>query len=464
MKEEPSPTARASRLGDGAAARSLAGLWILIAAGVIAPGLAGPPEERLWLQLAPWVLAGGAWIAALRRAAVVPARWVVLGAIALRLLALAGDPRLSDDLYRYVWEGALVAEGENPYAAAPDAPERGAERERWAAVHAGINHRDVPAAYPPLSQALHGLVVGAVGPLPPERAMGALRCAYAAADLLVLLPLLALLRRRGLPPGIALAWGWSPLAAVEFAGSGHLDSLAILLLVAAVERADRARRVGTAWSPAAVVLAALGGAAKLLPFAFVPLAGRGRPLRALLLAGALAVCAWAPFAWGAGAGALAGLGQYAARWEANSLAFRWVEAALVALLAGDASPGPGAVARALVGLAFAGVVLREWRRGDDPAAGAGRIAGAFVVLSPTLHPWYLTWVLPFLALRPALSWSVLLALAPVAYAPVAGWRARGEWHEPVWTWALLALPFAALWLREALGARGARGARGEAAR
>ena len=63
------------------------------------------------------------------------------------------------------------------------------------------------------------------------------------------------------------------------------------------------------------------------------------------------------------------------------------------------------------------------------------------MLTPTLHPWYLTWVIPFLALYRSRAWVFLAAVAPLLYWPLTEWHATGEWIEPVWLWPALALPF-----------------------
>ena len=67
--------------------------------------------------------------------------------------------------------------------------------------------------------------------------------------------------------------------------------------------------------------------------------------------------------------------------------------------------------------------------------------GAFLVLTPTLHPWYLTWVMPFLAARLHASFLALIALAPLTYWPLTEWQSIGRWEEPAWLWPAVALPF-----------------------
>ena len=58
-----------------------------------------------------------------------------------------------------------------------------------------------------------------------------------------------------------------------------------------------------------------------------------------------------------------------------------------------------------------------------------------------------------MCIRDSLSWTVLLALAPLLWWPVEGWQARGEWIEPDFVWPLLALPFMLLRGAEASGLR-----------
>ena len=50
-------------------------------------------------------------------------RWIVVAiALAARVAMLASPIVLSDDAYRYLWEGKIQRAGFNPYKYAPDAP------------------------------------------------------------------------------------------------------------------------------------------------------------------------------------------------------------------------------------------------------------------------------------------------------------------------------------------------------
>ncbi len=382
---------------------------------------------------------------------------MVLGAVLLRLVALASDLGASDDASRVVWEGRVVASGRSPFAFAPDDPELGALAREHAALHAGVNHRDVPAAYPPLIQA-SGLAVASLA-LGDERDDGAqavlwLRAAFAAADLLLLFPLFHLLRRRGLPLALALAWGWCPLVAFEVAGAAHLEGLAVPLTVAALALAERAgarAACGTAVALAAAILA------KWMPLVMLPWTARER--RSSLHAPAvLALCAavMAPFLLldGGDRGFLAGLGEYALRWEGGSLVHRFVEGAFALGLERDLSfTDPRRLARLVAAALWVLWAWRTWRRERDAARAALDLFGAWLLLTPTLHPWYVLWIVPWLALRPSPAFLWLAIAAPLLHAPAVSWQHEGLWREPVWLWPAVAVPFLWLLVRPAVAPR-----------
>jgi len=54
------------------------------------------------------------WLAELR-SVVLGCRQVLVLAIVLRALMLPMPPRLSGDMYRYLWDGVVQIEGENPF-------------------------------------------------------------------------------------------------------------------------------------------------------------------------------------------------------------------------------------------------------------------------------------------------------------------------------------------------------------
>ena len=189
--------------------------------------------------------------------------WIVLGvAVALRMLLLTVPPTLSSDIYRYVWDGRVQANGINPYRYIPADPALASLRD--AVIYPQINRADYARTiYPPFAQ----MAFAAVGRIW-DSVMG-MRLAMLGFEALGIICLLRLLPLVGLPPERILIYAWNPLALWSFANDGHVDAIAIGLLGLALLL--RARRkdgwAGTALAGAVLV--------KLFPLVVAPAFLRG---------------------------------------------------------------------------------------------------------------------------------------------------------------------------------------------
>lgn len=360
---------------------------------------------------------------------------VLAAAVAARLLLLAPAVPLSDDLYRYLWEGRVGNAGLDPFVLAPDAPELAALAEP--VIRPRVNHPNVPTIYPPVAQLLFRAQAAlAYAPITP-------RVTAALADLGAVLFLAALLRARGRPAALAVALAWCPLAILESAGGGHVDAAGVALLLAALLAAERARA-----APAGALLAA---SALMKPMAvlLVPRLLAAGPMRrrlAFVGGAALASLVCVPYL-DAGASLFTGLRTYAEHWRFHDALYTPLAAAGVA---------PRTVRLVLAG-AIVAVALAVARRPRDPLAAAGLALAAALALSPTVHPWYGLWLVPLLPFLPRTvlpAAAALVALLPLAY--VTPWRraVTGSWDEPLWpralTWTVVALTLAFGLLRRGL--------------
>ncbi len=348
----------------------------------------GDPRPRA-VPLVGIVLGWGVAVAVAAPGTGSPAR-VALAAIFVRAPLLLLAPTLSDDVWRYVWEGGVWLAGFNPFSHAPDDPALAHLRD---ATWANVNHRGVPSIYPPLAQALFVALSGG-GVL-------AWRLVSSAADVATA----TMLARRS--PRAGWTWALLPLPALESAVSGHLEGIGVALLVAAITT----RRPAFAWAGAMV---------KLLPGVLLALEPRRRWLGWVLLTAAVTL----PVV------RAEGFETYRASWSFNGSAFP-----LAALVLGEHARAVLQVAGALV---VAGILLRS----RDPARVALWTTGAFVVLSPTVHPWYVLWPLAAGLLAGSRAWVVLGVTVPAAYLVLATYDpATSSWSEPVATrWAIY-VPF-----------------------
>ena len=415
---------------------------------------AGIPFPRLALFAGAFAVYWGVAFSALDGRA--DTRWIWGFAILFRLVLLPCVPFLSDDIYRYLWDGHVQLQGINPYLHAPDAPELEAIRTPW---HAQVNNPSVSTIYPPFAQLVFAAGAFAGG------SMLALKLLWTILDLAACLLLGLVARRTGRSvPATLVLFAWSPLMVVETAWSGHFEALGIFLLVlllylslplaeaapgAAGEVSDdppagetgRARagwRRTAPWAMGAVL--ALVTLTKFAPIVALPALVRRYGARVFIACVALLVVFHLPYAE-AGSSLWAGLATYAEHWRAYEGAFAVFEAVL---------PGPLAP-RYLSALLVLAVVAWAMLRNLGAERALFWILGAGLLLSPTIHPWYVLWVLPFAALRRNRAWILLSGLVFVTYWGLGPYLESGEWPRPLWSRLLLWLPFYGLLLRDAAG-------------
>lgn len=336
-------------------------------------------------------------------------------AVILRLTVWPLAPALSDDLYRYRWEGKLQAAGGNPYESRPgDA--------RWASLRDStfplVVGKDFKAIYGPLIQQVELWSYRAVSAVEkdPVRQVFWFKLPFALCDLGVIAALWWLLGAHGLPRERVLVYAWSPLAIIEFWATGHNDSVVVLLITLALLSAAKER-----WTWAFVALS-LAVAAKIWPVLLFPLFigwRQGRPLRgyqwwvALPILGLLAL----PYRTDVTEN-LRFVSGFMGGWRNND--------SLFGILLGLAKD-PYRAKYAAVGIVVVTVLILTFRR--IPLERACLVAIAVMLMvSANCHPWYLTWLLPLLVLFPVPALLLWTALAPLAYSAVISWVTLGEWQ------------------------------------
>jgi hypothetical protein len=371
---------------------------------------------------------------------------VALGAaLAFRIVMALGPPALSDDVYRYVWDGRVQIRGIHPYRYAPDDAALVDLRD---AVWEHVNHRELHTIYPPLSEALF-LALAGIG-----AGVRGFKLAAGLLDFGAVLALSLLLRVLRLPQDRMVLYAWNPLAVIETAGSGHHEPAGIALVILAAAWTISGR-------PAASALALAGGVhAKLLPAVLVPSYVRRWPWAATAAFCGAVILIALPYAL-TGPALGAGTWDYADRWQRNAFlfagilgAYEWLDPAswlkdgiaAVQQWAPAALPWdwlyrhvwPPYLARATAAaMAVAWIATLSFRRTLDAARGTLLAFGGVLLLAPTLHPWYVLWVLPFAAAVLSRGWLLLAALVPLAYLGGAG-------EVPVWVRCVEFVPALAL--------------------
>ena len=76
-----------------------------------------------------------------------------------------------------------------------------------------------------------------------------------------------------------------------------------------------------------------------------------------------------------------------------------------------------------------------------PAVAITTVVGSALLLSPTIHPWYLAWLVPFVAIHFSASWFYVTTASLLAYLAVPSWLEGRVWVESSGSKAILAIPF-----------------------
>jgi alpha-1,6-mannosyltransferase len=341
-------------------------------------------------------------------------------------------PSLSDDLLRYRWEGRAQLAGINPYRIAPNAPQAQFLRdETWPAV----NGKEFTTAYGPLTELTFRETWRMARHAPSlNSSVLLMKLPALVFDLGSAVLLAFLLARLRLPVSRVLIYYLCPLAVVEFAASGHNDSIAVFSLLAALLAIERYH------PPTALAALTASALAKLFAVFLAPVllvrewrcltARWGRPLLWPVMV--FGIVCW-PFRDSIPGFTLA-LAIGSGHWRNNDSLF-----GIVTAITGSLSRASwiyiAAVAATSLILAVRRVPL---------VRAAYLLLGVILTGAANCFPWYLTWILPLLAVFPNSAWLLLMATSVLSYQLLVGYQALGVWQDSDFLRALEYLPFYAL--------------------
>jgi len=343
---------------------------------------------------------------------------VILVAVLARVPFLVTAPILSDDIFRYVWDGRVQHAGINPYIYPPDDKAIAFLREGHEADYAGINNKDIPTIYPPFMQMAFYAATAI------SESVSWMKVFFVLADIALIFALMHLLKALELNPIRALVYAWSPLVIVEVAASGHNDALAVLCLMLALSAIVQHR------PSLSMVMLTLSGLGKVIGYTLTPLFLRSLRPRALLVMPVVTVLLALPYA-SAGSLAFRGITQYGLRWRGNDGVFH-----ILYYLTGSLDTAKLIVAGFLVTMVLVLVALNA-----NPLRSSYLTVGAVLLLTTTVHPWYLLWMAPFLAIYTSPAWLYLMLSVALTYHSAYLATPGQPWEDVIWVKLLEYVPF-----------------------
>ncbi len=185
------------------------------------------------------------------------------GSVIIRLSLLVALPNLSDDFYRFIWDGRLWAAGQHPFDALPADFLSQNRSGLDASLFEKLNSKEYFTIYPPVAQFVFWLAVK----ISPHSIVGSvmvMRSIILLAEVGSIVLIVKLLHRFELPAKSALLYALNPLVILELTGNLHFEAFVIFFLLLSVWLMSLDKIAMSAVSFAFAI------GVKLLPVIFLP--------------------------------------------------------------------------------------------------------------------------------------------------------------------------------------------------
>jgi hypothetical protein len=403
----------------------LAGLILLLAR----PNLDPARIKSIVLVGAAWIVFGcAAWL--VRKVTVrLAVALIVAGGIAVQVVALAGPPQNSTDLYRYIWDGRVQAAGIDPYLYPPSAaavvklrndflwPSTGHNvqcikpledpsdpADSLVAGCTKLNRAWEPTIYPPVAEAYFFAVQLAA---PADNSTTPVQAAAAMFAVAVTLILLFGLRKLGKDLRLAALWAWCPTVALEAGQNGHVDVVGVAFTAVALLLLARAKTEGR--TVLGGVLIGLAIATKVTPVLVVPAVLRRGWF--LISASALAAISlvYAPHVMAVGSKIIGFFPGYLSQ-EGYSTGSGF---SVIGLFV----HGKLALAVAVVILGAVALAILRFGNPDEPWHGGVLMTAAALAVCTPSYQWYAILLVMLVALDGSPEWLVIAAGGYLANNP-----------------------------------------------
>ena len=323
---------------------------------------------------------------------------------------------VSNDVYRYIWEGFIQNHGFNPYQVAPNDPLlTSLIQGDMATIWQQINHKDLSAAYPPLMMLLFR-TLSAISSTPIL-----FKIVMIGFDLVTIGALILIVQWRKIPPAHLLWYVANPLVLVYVAGEAHLDIVQAAFLVWGLYFIGSRKPVA---GFLALGMAAVSKYFAILALPFVMTRSNRRAWPAIFIAGV----AFIPFMHDPEA-VFRSLFIFGSRMHYNDSL-----AEILRFLFGT-------LALPVLCLILLSLLAGIYLFVHDILRSVYLALGVLLLCLPTLHPWYLLLMAPLMVVYPSRAWLYLM-LATIATLPVLATEYHtGVFLENKWLKLIEYLPF-----------------------
>jgi hypothetical protein len=346
--------------------------------------------------------------------------WLSYLAVLFRLLFLVAIPNLSQDFYRFVWDGRLILEGLNPYLHTPNElmessiglfPQMNTLYEGMGALSA--KHY---SNYPPVHQ-MPFIIAAFISKHSILGSIVVLRLILISADLGILVFGKKLLKKLNKPTRTMYWFILNPLVIIELTGNLHFEGLMLCLFIMSLYFIHSKK-----WHMAAVVMA-LSIAVKLVPVLSLPLflnkLGWKKSVLFYSVTAAVFIILFIPFfSFGLLENFSATIGLWFSNFEFNASVYYFLKGTLENINGVSVINSMGIIVACVVTLQTSYLLLKKKKETSQIILMILWILSGYYFISTTVHPWYIISLLllsVFTNYKFVLVWSYTLILSYIAY-------------------------------------------------
>lgn len=343
-----------------------------------------------------------------------------IAAIAVRVMLLFAFPNLSDDVYRFVWDGNIILEGINPYEEVPanvfieDVSERLYLKKEPLEL---MNSPDYHSVYPPVNQMIYAVSALFAGNHLQANVLW-LRIFLLIFELLTFRLLLRILKHFDLAPQHVLWYALNPLVIIEIMGNVHFEGVMVAGLLWGWLALLRHRFL------VAGIALAMAFCVKLWPMMFFPFLikrlGWARALQVFMYCAAFILVLFMPFLSDVLIQNIGGsIDLYFQRFEFNASIYYLVREVGYWMTGYNQIAIIGPMLAGLVLLSAGWLIYRQQGEVKYWMKDVVFMLTIYLLCATTVHPWY---VIPLVAVTIftgywyALAWSFLVIFSYSAYA------------------------------------------------
>ena len=346
--------------------------------------------------------------------------WLSYLAVLFRLLFLVAIPNLSQDFYRFVWDGRLILEGLNPYLHTPNElmessiglfPQMNTLYEGMGALSA--KHY---SNYPPVHQ-MPFIIAAFISKHSILGSIVVLRLILISADLGILVFGKKLLKKLNKPTRTMYWFILNPLVIIELTGNLHFEGLMLCFFIISLYFIHSKK-----WHIAAVVMA-LSIAVKLVPVLSLPLflnkLGWKKSVLFYSVTAAVFIILFIPFfSFGLLENFSATIGLWFSNFEFNASVYYFLKGTLENINGVSVINSMGIIVACVVTLQTSCLLLKKKKETSQIILTILWILSGYYFISTTVHPWYIISLLllsVFTNYKFVLVWSYTLILSYIAY-------------------------------------------------